>query len=160
MQLRSVELIKEASKQIADGFQKLGGGPLSWFIDQLVAHSEALMKYAPFQPGERCKIAVPPACTGGWQGSEDTLSHGRYGVVVDLGHDQGGFYFQWVPDIETYWDEAAKEYKKKTHKSSYMLRASNLAKLEAQIPGTTPTAWFSPTTTGEKAWDLSKPSGE
>lgn len=129
MDLKSVEHVKAASKAIKDGFAMLNKGPFDWYIDELVAHSEALMSYAPFQVGDRCRIAYPPSCEGGWRGSEDTLAHDKIGTISDVGHDKSGFFFEWVPDVETYWDDTAKAYKEKTYRHSFGLRAKHLAKV-------------------------------
>ena len=129
MNLKNVEKIKEASQQIQADFAKLNNGPFAWYIDQLVLHSQALMTYAPFQIGERVKIAVPPSCHGGWKGSENTLGYGKEGIVQDVGYDEHGFYFEWVPDVETYWSEQEQKYLSTASIHNYRLRPKHLARV-------------------------------
>ena len=83
----------------------MANGPLEYYFDKLVQHSEALLtKFSPIKEGEQAVIVKQPKLTGGWAGMEHTLYRGATGRVQSVDYRDGKFWFDFVPDVE-YWKD-------------------------------------------------------
>lgn len=126
MDTEQLEVVRNAHSQIRKALEAMDRGPFDYYLNQLAIHSEALLtKFAPIKKGARAVIKCAPECKNGWSGCEDTLAVGRIGTVRDVGYDERGFYFTWVPDFETYKNHEGR-YLPSTSVHSYGLRETHL----------------------------------
>ena len=91
-----IESLKEAMGHIRKAQAIFARGPLEFYLQRLIAHSEALMSLAPIQVGEHAVIVRKVPCNGGWAGSHKTLAVGAVGRIVSVDWD-GGFIFTFLP---------------------------------------------------------------
>lgn len=104
----NIENVKQGAKMVQDGFAILGGGPLSWYLEQLVGAYEFMMaRCCPFQVGDRVLLVRAPSIsnTSGWNGAKHFLIPGAAGVVREAMCHADGFSFAVEFDDETWIDD-------------------------------------------------------
>ena len=125
-----IEQMKAGVKYIKAAQDIFARGPLDYYLIKLVNHSEALLtRFAPIKKGDRAIIVKKIKCEGGWVGSEKNLAVGVEGTVCDVDYRDGGFVYDFVPDVQMYCDRDG-NYKDKSSSSSYCLREVFLHKLD------------------------------
>ena len=125
-----IERVKEAVKKIEDGYKMLSAGPLSYYLEKLVYHSDTLLnKFAPLKLGQIARICKEIECTGGWTGSEQTLALGATGQITGIEYDDDSFYFCFCPFVQTYRSDDGNYYPVRT-KHTYYLRQDYLEGIE------------------------------
>lgn len=92
---------QDFAKTIMD-IQKLANHlPSPYDLDYLLKVISALIdKYALLKVGDRAEIINPPACEGGWKGSEHCLCKGALGNIVgrDFSIEHNCFMYEFEPD--------------------------------------------------------------
>lgn len=99
--------VKEAFAKIESGMSTLRGGPINWFVDQLIAaYDLVLNRFSPYKVGARVTLREPHPAPGNWQQSKHFLVPGEPATVelIDLRAD-GRLVFYCVFDNETWIDE-------------------------------------------------------
>ena len=126
----TAEQIKAAAKLFEQAQSMLSSGPLNYYLQNLVDHSEALLtRFAPIKAGERAVIVRPIACTDGWTGCEKTLAIGQIGEVKTVDYRKGKFVFDFVPDKQ-WWRANDGNYQEKDGLSIFRLWEGQLQKIE------------------------------
>jgi len=106
-----VSSMKEVSMHLARARDILSRGPLDYYFEKLVEHSEALLhQYAPLKVGQAVVISGNVECTHGWKGRERTLAVGATGTISDVDFANGQFWFDFVPDHEWWTDHDGTEH--------------------------------------------------
>jgi hypothetical protein len=125
----SFEKMKEAYKHLQAAQRIWSAGPLSSWVEKMMAHSEALLtKFSPIKVGEHAMICKTVPCNDGWSGQDDTLRVGATGVIEEVDYLDGQFVFQFLPDRETYWSAVDKVYKPVEHRHTFGLSEKYLVK--------------------------------
>jgi hypothetical protein len=100
--------IKNGITKIKEGIDLMSKGPMSYYLDQLLAARQALLtKYAPFKVDDRVVLTVAPKITDesapGWLGCKHFLVEGARGIVKgsDVRTD-GTLRFNVMFDDESY----------------------------------------------------------
>lgn len=126
-----VNQMKEAVEHIRQAQAIFARGPLDYYLQKLVEHSEALLtKFSPLKVGQEARIVGNIKCDGGWQGAEKTLAIGNVGIVQNVDYIDGRFVCEFVPHRQWYKCPISREYHEKEYKHSYTLRQEILEALE------------------------------
>ena len=129
-----VEKMKRVVSHLNQAKAIMACGPLDYWLEKLVDHSEALIeRFSPIKVGQRAKINVSVKCENGWRGCERDLAVGSVGSVVDVDFYKGKFWFDFVPD-QQWWRANDGEYHVKERLNSYRLSESELVPLAVEIP--------------------------
>jgi hypothetical protein len=111
--MTNVDAITEGVKLIEQGMRRLSGGPLDYYLKQLVKARELLLtRFAPFKVGDRIILWHTPIIEpeSGWYCSRHFLVAGSLGTVKESDCDGEGrlrFYVEF--DNETWIDYDGKE---------------------------------------------------
>lgn len=106
-----VASMKEAVSHIAKARDIMSRGPLDYYLEKLVEHSEALLeRYAPLKVGQKAVIVGKVKCENGWAGRERTLAMGATGTISSVDFAKGKFWFDFVPDHEWWKDHEGNEH--------------------------------------------------
>ena len=97
-----VDKMKSAVEHVKAARDIVSSGPLMFYLENLIAHSEALMTFCPFKIGDRAVISNEIKCPQGWKGQEKTLEIGQEGKVVGVDWYDGRFVVDFVPDKQWY----------------------------------------------------------
>lgn len=88
------DTIKKALGLIKSGIELLGGGPLDFYLSELIKRSDLLFsRYCPYQPGDRVALVRDVECTGGWDTCGHFLVNGAKGTVHECRLDSEGKQF-------------------------------------------------------------------
>lgn len=105
----NVQSVKDGLRLIREGMDKLGGGPASWYVDQLVAAYELLMqRYAPFKVGDLVRLSRTIEGIDqehGWYACRHFLTVGSRGIVTIAECGTKGFSFGVEFFDETWIDQ-------------------------------------------------------
>jgi len=126
-----VSRMLEASSLLKEYQNIMSGGPMTYYLDRLVEHSEALMQLAPIKKGDRAIIVEDVPCEGGWKGSEQNLAKDMTGDVTNVEYYDGCFRYTFVPDIQTYQTRDG-SYEPVGRKGSYLLNEKYLVKYPSE----------------------------
>ena len=93
-----LDKIRKAAKMMRDAQDMLSHGPLDYYLTEMAAAHELLMKrYAPFKVGDRVRLKAAPEITEtvrfGWLGWKTLLVAGAPGVVSRADCGSRGFVF-------------------------------------------------------------------
>lgn len=109
--------------QLAVRWTKSGGSPtVRWknALESMPAWHHRLKNVVVMSRDERARIVGKIPCDGGWSGSEQNLSIGVEGTVVNVDFRDGSFIYQFRPDVQT-WRDRDGEYKTRESYTTYML---------------------------------------
>ena len=113
--------MKLAIKHIEQARAIMACGPLDFYLEKLVNHSEALLtRFAPLKIGQKAIIVNKVECKNNWSGKEKTLALGATGTIDDVDFDDGKFFFGFVPDHD-WWLDRDGNYNVCETKHSYCL---------------------------------------
>lgn len=122
-----IERMKTAIDHLHKARDIFAKGPLDFYLETLVEHSEALLtKFAPLKVGQKAVISGHVKCTEGWKGCENTLRIGAVGTVSEVGYNKGRFWFGFIPDVETWKDSIGVDHIS-TSSHSYRLSEHQLS---------------------------------
>lgn len=125
-----VSRMKMAAGKLAEARDLVSQGPLDYYLNKLVEHSEALLtKFAPLKVGDRARIVAEIKCEDGWLGCDRTLAIGQSGFVEDVDYRKGRFVVDFVPD-EQWWRDGNGRWHSKDRKHRYCLSADKLERIE------------------------------
>lgn len=125
-----INTMKEILHHLDEAQKILNKGPLDYYFKKLIEHSEALLtKFSPIKIGDKAVIIKKINCDGGWKNCEKSLEIGSTGKVEDVDYINGEFKYTFIPDNQWYKHDDG-SYKELTRKYSYLLKESELAKVE------------------------------
>jgi len=121
-----IDKMKDVVRCINEAQNIMQSGPLSFYFEKLVTHSDALLsKFTPIPVGAKAIIIRQIECKGGWLGSEKTLAVGQIGTVISVDYDNNKFWFRFVPDKQWFKNNDG-EYCEKKNLNSYHLSEHEL----------------------------------
>lgn len=129
-----IDRMKKVASHLSEAQQLLSKGPLDYYFAKLVEHSEALMTMAPFQVGDKVKIAKEVPCSGGWVYVARSLEVGATGEITAIDYKDGSFVFDFAPDriYYHYRDDEKQQWKEyipsSESRKSFELKAMYLEK--------------------------------
>lgn len=133
MDKNCLDQIKKAKKLFSEAIAILNSGPASYYFEQLVIHSDALLsKYAKYKIGDRVRLSktfMKDDCGWGWYDSLHFLIKGSTAKVDEVGYDELGFYYGVVFDHESWIDRDDNEQPVE-HKHCYSMRESSLEPIQ------------------------------
>lgn len=97
--------VKDALKDLQKGIDKLGKGPMSYYLECLTkAHDLLVNHHAPFLVGHRVELAKAPNIgpESGWRSVKHCLIEGARGTVRSVEVQTDGLVYGIVFDYETY----------------------------------------------------------
>ena len=112
-----IENVKDAIDLLQKGINKLSNGPLSYYVENMVAAYDILMtRYAPFKVGDCVLLTKTPvinlSTASGWMGSKHFLVKGAAGTVATADCGTRGFKFDVIFDDESWYNHVDKIYVK------------------------------------------------
>ena len=118
---KSAERLKEACKHIQKATTIFNGGPLDYFINDLIGCYELLIeRFAPFKADDRVALTKPPVIDSknhGWYGSRHFLVKGAKGTVRSVHVSRSGFSADVEFDDESWISDVGPD-KGKIHKTA------------------------------------------
>lgn len=130
-----IKKMREAIEHVDAARQIMASGPLDFYFEKLVSHSDALLtRFTPVKAGEEAVIVEKVPCTDGWRGSERDLAVGQLGLVKSVDYRSGQFFFEFVPH-QQWWQDGDGVYHVKERRSSYNLREKYLQRVTRESAG-------------------------
>lgn len=122
-----IERMKAAVDHVIQARNIFANGPLDFYLETLIEHSEALLtRFSPLKVGQKAVITGHVKCEGGWKGCEDTLKIGAVGTISEVAYSKGRFLFDFIPDVET-WRDSEGVYHLSDNPHSYRLSENKLS---------------------------------
>ncbi len=126
-----IKPIKEAAELMEQATKILSGGPLSFYLDQMLGTYEFVMEtLCPFKVGDRVQLTHTPDITGskapGWMHCKHFLVKGAAGEVKSSSCDAKGFYFDVVFDDESWLNPVTNQVTPTEKKHAFSFRRDSL----------------------------------
>lgn len=101
MAISSTEKILEGFERIKEGVQILGRGPMSHYLEELIAcHQLLVTRFTPFRVGDKVRLTKTPVIDGqnshGWIPYKKNLVAGVEGTISAISVGCGGFVFDVI----------------------------------------------------------------
>lgn len=107
---KAVKLEKQSDELRKEANTLLGGGPKSYYMDQLIECTEEFFKRCcPHDIGDVVCLTKAPKCEGGWKGCGHFLKKGAPGEIYGRSFRKGRFYFDVIFYGESYISSSSGE---------------------------------------------------